>query len=125
MRIFYNILDNFIYFHKYSYASLHQAIHMKDDGVPAIQFKLFYTSFNWGLDDVLFVWRQDNDEKCLLPDGIPKPCKPNSMRNRPEIIKGISGFIDYWKELCEENITKRVRDTHEPLSVYWDHICSP
>ena len=33
-------------------------------------------------------------------------------------------FIDYWKELCEEDITKRVRDTYKPLIAYWDHICS-
>ena len=44
------------------------------------------------------------------------------MRNGPKIIKGISGFIQYWKELCEEDITARIRDTHEPLIVYWDRI---
>jgi len=46
------------------------------------------------------------------------------MRNGPEIIKGISGFIPYWKELYEEDITRRVRDTHEPLIAYWDRIRS-
>ena len=46
------------------------------------------------------------------------------MKNGPEIMKGISRFIDYWKELCEENITRRVRNVHEPLIVYWDRIHS-
>ena len=72
----------------------------------------------------ILVWRRNKDEKCLFPDGDPKPCKPDPMRNGPEIIKGISGFIDYWKKLCEEDITRRVRDTHEPLIVYWDRIRS-
>jgi hypothetical protein len=33
-------------------------------------------------------------------------------------------IIEYWKELCEEDITKYVRDTHEPLIAYWDRIRS-
>ena len=92
--------------------------YMKDDGVPARQFKLLCTSSNWGRDDGILVWRQDKDGKCLLLDGNPKPCKPDFMRNGPEIIKGISGFIEYWKESCEENITRCVRDTYEPLIAY-------
>ena len=75
-----------------------------------------------GPQDGVLIWRQDNDGKCLLPDGDPKPCKPDPMRNGPKIIKGISGFIEYWKELCEEDITRCVRDTHEPLIAYWDRI---
>ena len=72
----------------------------------------------------LLVWRQDNNEKCLLPDGDPKPYKPNPMKNGPEIIKCIYEFIVYWKELCGEDITRFMRDTHQPLIAYWDHICS-
>ena len=56
---------------------------------------------------------------------IPKPCKPDPVRNEPEIIKGISGFIEYWIELYEEDITRRIRNTHEPLIAYWDRICPP
>ena len=68
------------------------------------------------------MWRQDKDGKCLIPDGEATPFKPDPMRNEPEIIKGISIFIEYWKELCEEDITRRVRHTHEPLIEYWDRI---
>ena len=98
--------------------------YMNDDGVPAMQFKLLCTTPNWAPEEGILVWRQDNDGKCLLPDGEPSPCKPDPMRNGPEIIKGISGFIEYWKELCEEDITRRVRDTYKPLIAYWDHIRS-
>ena len=92
--------------------------YMRDDGLLAIQFKLLCTSPNWGSENGILVWHQNNDEKYLLSDGDPKPCKPNPVKNGPEIIKGISGFIEYWKELCEEGITKRVRDTYEPLIAY-------
>ena len=32
------------------------------------------------------------------------------------------GFIEYYNELCEEDITKFVRNTHHQLIVYWDHV---
>ena len=52
------------------------------------------------------------------------PCSPDPMRSGPNIIKNISGFIQYWKEMCEEDITRRVWDIHEPLIAYWDRIRS-
>ena len=42
----------------------------------------------------------------------------------PKSSNDISGFIQFWKELCEEDIIRRVRDTHEPLIVYLDRIRS-
>jgi hypothetical protein len=95
-----------------------------DDGLPAVQFKLLCTSSNWGPDAGILVWRQGIDGKCVLPGGDPKRCKLDPVKNGPEIIKGISGFIEYWKELCDEDIIRRVRDTHEPLIAYWDRIRS-
>ena len=71
--------------------------YMWDDGVSTMQFKLLCTSSNWGPEDGILVWRQENNGKYLLLDGNPKPCKPNPMKNGAEIIKGISGFIEYWK----------------------------
>ena len=97
---------------------------MRDDGVSAMQFKFLCTTLNWTLEEGILVWRQDKDSKCLLPDGKSSPCKPEPMRNGPEIIKGIFGFIEYWKEFCEEDITRRVRDTHKSLIAYWDSIRS-
>lgn len=36
--------------------------------------------------------------------------------------KDISGFIEYWKELCKEEITKIVHDLNELLIAYWNCI---
>ena len=52
--------------------------YMRDNGVPAMQFKLLYTSPNWGPEDGIGVWRQDKDKKCMLPDGDPK-----ALQTRP------------------------------------------
>ena len=51
----------------------------------------------------------------MLPNGEPEACKPAAMRNKPENIKGIFICIQYRKEMCEDDITRRVRDTHEPF----------
>lgn len=53
-----------------------------------------------------------------------KAIHTRSMRNGPEIIKKISGFIQYRKNLYEEAITKRVQVIHVPLIAYWDSIRS-
>ena len=68
------------------------------------------------------MWHYDNNGKYLLPDGDPKPCKPDPIKNGPKNIKDILGFTEYWKKLYEEDITRHVRDTHKPLIAYWDSI---
>ena len=47
----------------------------------------------------LLVWRVDGEERTMLPDGEPKPCKLIPMKNLEDIVKGISGFIQYWESL--------------------------
>ena len=91
---------------------------MKDDGVPAVQFKLLCTTLNWAWKKGIFVWHQDKDEKYLLPDGKPTPCKPNPMRNGPEKSKTYPDSLNIGNKLCEKVITRRVRNTHEPLIEY-------
>ena len=67
--------------------------YMRDGDLPAMQFKILCTSPNWGSEEMILVWHQNEDDKCTLFDGEPKPCTPNPMRNGPKIIKGISGFV--------------------------------
>ena len=83
-----------------------------------MQFNILCTSPNWDLEDGIFFWCQDEHGKCMLLDGEPKPCTPNPMKNGLEIIQGTLWFIGYWKDLCEENITRVVWDTHESLNAY-------
>ena len=66
-----------------------------DDGLSAMQFNILCTSPNWGLEEWILVWRQDEDDKCMLHDGKSKPCNAGPVRNGPEAIKSISRFIYY------------------------------
>lgn len=52
-----------------------------------------------------------------------KALQTDPMRIGLEIINGIFGFIEHWKELCQDDITKHVWYTHEPLISHWDRIC--
>jgi hypothetical protein len=54
----------------------------------------------------------------MLLDEDPKPCKSNPMRNKPDFIKNIFGLNECWKDLCEEDITKHILDTHELSIIY-------
>ena len=45
------------------------------------------------------MWNIDADGKTMLPDGEPRPCKPITMKNLENIVKGISDFLQYWKSL--------------------------
>lgn len=60
---------------------------MLDDGVPDMQFKLLCTSPNQTPEDGILVWCQDCHGKCMLPNGEPKPCTLDPMRNRLESLK--------------------------------------
>jgi hypothetical protein len=92
--------------------------YMRDDCLPAMQFKLLYTSPIWGPDDGILIWHQDNDEKCLLPDLDPKPCKPDPMRNGPEIIKDISGSLNIGRS-C---VRRTSLDVLEILMNHWFNL---
>ena len=65
----------------------HFSFFVMDDGIHAMQFKLLCTSPNWAPEDGLLVWHQDNNGKCMLPNGESKPCTLILMRNEPETIK--------------------------------------
>ena len=76
----------------------------RDDGTPAMQYKLLCTSQDWSPPEGLLVWCVDADGKAMLPDGEPKPCKPIAMKNLEDILKGISGFIQYWESLKDADV---------------------
>ena len=54
---------------------------MRDDGVPAMQYKLLCTTQDWSPPEGLLVWRVDADGKIMLSDGEPRPCESIPMKN--------------------------------------------
>jgi hypothetical protein len=56
--------------------------------------------------------------------GIQSLASPTPGEMGRKSSKIYPNLLNIGKKLCEEDITKCVRDTHEPLVAYWNHICS-
>ena len=41
------------------------------------------------------LWKEDLEGRSLWPCGVLNAVKPETMRHLPEVVKGLSGFIDY------------------------------
>ena len=46
--------------------------------------------------------------------------KPETKHHLPEVVKGLSGFIDHWERSSEESIESH--RLNEPLSYYWRDV---
>jgi len=46
--------------------------------------------------------------------------QPHEMRHLPDVVKGLSGFVDHWERLSRESIESR--RLYEPLSYYWSNV---
>jgi hypothetical protein len=46
------------------------------------------------------------------------------MRNFDEITKGLSGFVNLWDTMANEDISGEFRRRNEPLSYYWRAVRS-
>ena len=66
---------------------------MCDDGVPAMLYEVLCTTKFWSPSEGLLIWDVMRIPKKTLPNWEPKPCKPISMKNVEDIIKGILAFI--------------------------------
>ena len=45
--------------------------------------------------------------RSLWPRGVPDAVKLETMCHLPEVVKGLSGFIDQWERSSEESIESR------------------
>lgn len=70
---------------------------MCDDGIPVIQVKILCTLPKWGPNKGILIWCQDEDGKCMLLDGEPKPYALTHEKWGEKTIKGTFGFIEYYK----------------------------
>jgi hypothetical protein len=94
----------------------------RDDGVPAMQYKLLCTLQDWSPPEGLLVWCVGADGKTMLPDEEPKPCKPIAMKNLEDILKGISGFIQYWESLKVTDVGGSRGHRYGSWIHYWMHV---
>ena len=59
-----------------------------------------------------------------MPSGSPVPLLRHKMRNFDEVAKGLSGFVNLWDTMANEDISSEFRRQNEPLSYYWRAITS-
>ena len=70
------------------------------------------------------MWRVDADGKTMLPGGKPRPCKPIPMKNLEDIVKGISGFIQYWESLNIADVGGSCWHRYGSWIQYWTRVCA-
>ena len=92
-------------------------------GCPVVKYKLFCHDEDWlpkGDGCGIKLWKEDAEGRSLWPRGIPNAMQPHEMRHLPDVVKGLSGFVDHWERLSRESIESR--RLYEPLSYYWSHV---
>ena len=88
-----------------------------------MKYKIYCHDEEWlpkGEGNGIKLWKEDSKGRSLWPRGVPDVVKPETMRHLPEVVKGLSGFIDYWERSSEEFIESR--RLNEPLSYYWRDV---
>jgi hypothetical protein len=92
-----------------------------DDGWPVMQYKLWCTDSDWLLKENggIQLWQVTADGRPKLLSGSLVLFGPQRMRNFDEITKGLSGFVNLWDTMANEDISSEFRRRNELLSYYW------
>jgi hypothetical protein len=65
------------------------------------------------------LWQEITNDRPEMPSGSPVPLGSQRMRNFDDITKGLSGFVNLWDTMANEDISDEFRRRNEPLSYYW------
>ena len=107
------------------HTKVHQfKFYMDSTGTPILKYKIYYHNHEkWlpkGKGNGIKLWKEDLEERSLWPCGVLDAVKPETMRHLPEVVKGLSGFIDQWKRSSQESI--ELHRLNELLSYYWREL---
>jgi hypothetical protein len=93
-------------------------------GCPVMKYKILCQDVDWlprgGEGSGIKLWKEDSMGRSLWPRGEPDALQPSAMRHFPEVVKGLSGFIDHWEQSSRESF--EARRCYEPLSSYWRDV---
>jgi hypothetical protein len=70
------------------------------------------------------LWQETVDGRPKVSSGSPILLGSQRMRNFDEITKGLSGFVNLWDTMANEDISSEFRRRNEPLSYYWRAVRS-
>ena len=97
---------------------------MDSAGCPMMQYKILCHHDEWLPREGggIKVWKEDANGRSMWPRGEPSVLQPRAMRNLPDVIRGLTGFISYWDQQAREDRTGEYRRRYEPLSQYWRSV---
>ena len=90
-------------------------------GCHKMKYKLFCTDVEWlGEGGAgIKIWKEDAQRRSLWPRGKPVPVPQWTMRGVEDIERGISGFVKYWEDFCNVDVTGEYQRRYEHLVQYW------
>jgi hypothetical protein len=93
---------------------------------PMMQYKLFCTDSEWlpRENGGIRLWQETVDGCPKVSSGLQVPLVPHRMRNFDDVKKGLSGFVNLWDTMANEDISGKFRRHNEPLSYYWRAVTS-
>lgn len=106
------------------HTKVHQfKFYVDPQGCPVLKYKVYCHDDEWlpkGESNGIKLWKEDAEGRSLWPRGEPDAAKPHTMRHLPEVVKGLSGFIEHWERKSRDSVESR--RLHEPLSYYWRNV---
>ena len=84
-------------------------------GCPRMKYKLFCTDVEWLGEGgaSIKIWKEDAQGRSLWPRGEPLPVPQRTMKGVEDIERGISGFVKYWEDLCNVDVSGEDRRQYE------------
>jgi hypothetical protein len=82
------------------------------NGWPLMQYKLQCTDSEWlpKENGDIRLWQETADGCPKVPSGSPIPLVPQRMRNFDEVVKGLSGFVNLYDTMANEDISGEFSD---------------
>lgn len=86
-----------------------------------MKYKLKCTDANWSgrHGEAIKLWKEDDEGRSLWPRGVPSAVPLKPMKGVNDIVKGLSGFINYWDDLCRADVSGEHRRRYENVVRYW------
>ena len=82
-----------------------------------MKYKLFCTYVEWlGEEGAgIKIWKEDAQGRTLWPLGEPLLLPQRTMRGVEDIERGILGFVKYWEDLYNVDVTREYQRQYEHL----------